>query len=145
MIWPFASLMVTALPSASTTLPPAATLRFETVQFWVTTQLEAASTFTVMGLAVSVSLVAALLSEMTAYPVQVEPSVRLRSTELIVSASTTPESSWSMPVKVTVAPFFPALPQLLESLPAARMRLAFWLSKSSVVFSSTTFAAVFVR
>ena len=63
----------------------------------------------------------------------------------MVSAVTVPSMLWPMPVSVTTAPFEPAWPQLLASLPWAVSRAFEALSKSSTVFLSTTDALVLVR
>ncbi len=117
----------------------------ETVVLPVTVQVDEPSTFTLIGCALAEPETAEALSVMFAVPVHVLPSSRLSVTDEIVSALTVPLSVWLRPVKTTVAPFDPALPQLFESLPAAVMSAAASESKSSVVLLSTTFALVLVK
>ena len=65
--------IVTVLPSASTTLPPSATLSADTVESAVTTQVEPSSTLTVTGAS---EVEPAAFSSIEAAPVQVESSSR---------------------------------------------------------------------
>ena len=108
----------------------------------VTTHVEVPSTFTVIGAS---EVEPAEFSVISAEPVHVEPSSRLSVTLEMVSALTLPFNVCERPVKFTVAPFEPAVPQLFESLPAAMIRFAASESKSRSVFESTTSAVVLVK
>ena len=75
-----AATTVTVLPSESTTLPPSATVRLETVESLVTTHVDVGSTLTLRGLAL---VDAVSFWVMAAAPVQVVGSVAAEDLALL--------------------------------------------------------------
>ena len=103
-------LIVTVFPSASTTLPPSSTSRFDTVQSAVTVHVESSLTL--------ISTFFFVTSPLTV-PVQLLPLVSESSALLMLSTLMSPATVCSLHVTSAFPPLLPDVPQLFESFPTA--------------------------